>query len=83
MLKHLPDFLEHYSLRGGDDESLSSSPKQAGSPHTIVVTSAGLRAADIARYAILLTGKRLFVQWGLSDIAKGFAYISDKGVCGG
>ena len=83
MLKHLPDFLEHYGLSGEDHESLSSSPKQAGSPHTIVVTSAGLRAADIARYAMLLPRKRLFVPGGLSDIAKGFAYISDKGVCGG
>ncbi len=52
MLKNLPDFLEHYSSRGAGHEFLSSSAKQAGSPHTIVVTSAGLRAADIARYAI-------------------------------
>lgn len=83
MLKNLPDFLEHYSSRGEGHKFLSSSPKQAGSPHTIVVTSAGLRAADIARYAILLTGKTILVQWGFTDIAKGFAYISDKGVCGG
>ena len=67
MLKNLPGFLEHYS------KFLSPSLEQAGSPHTIVVTSAGLRAADIARYAILLTRKRVFVQWGLTDVAKGFA----------
>lgn len=83
MLKDLPGFLEHYSSRGGGHKFLSSSPEQAGSPHTIVVTSAGLRAADIARYAILLTRRRMFVQWGFTDVAKGFAYTSDKGVCGG
>ncbi|KAK0510118.1 hypothetical protein JMJ35_007512 [Cladonia borealis] len=49
MLKNLPEFLEHYSSRGADHKFLSSSLEQAGSPHTIVVTSAGLRAADIAR----------------------------------
>ena len=57
MLKNLPDFLKHYSSRGGGHEFSASSSKEAGSPHTIVVTSAGLRAADVARYAILLTGE--------------------------
>lgn len=83
MLKNLPEFLEHYSSGGGGHKFLSSSPEQAGSPHTIVVTSAGLRAADIARYAILLSRKRTFVQWPFTDVAKGFAYISDKGFSGG
>ena len=81
MLKNLPEFLKHYSSGGGGHKFLSLSPEQAGSPHTIVVTSAGLRAADIARYAMLLSRKRTFVQW--ADVAKGFAYISDKGFCGG
>ena len=81
MLKNLPEFLKHYSSGGGGHKFLSSSPEQTGSPHTIVVTSAGLRAADIARYAMLLSRKRTFVQW--ADVAKGFAYISDKGFCGG
>ena len=83
MLKNLPEFLEHYNSNRGGHKLLASSLEQAGSPHTIVVTSAGLRAADIARYAILLTRKRRFVQWDLTDFAKGFASISDKGVCRG
>ena len=83
MLKNLPTFLDHYSSGGEGHKFMSSSSEQAGSPHTIVVTSAGLRAADITRYAILFSGKTAFVQLGFTDIAKGFAYIPNKGFCGG
>ncbi|KAI5867443.1 U3-containing 90S pre-ribosomal complex subunit-domain containing protein [Durotheca rogersii] len=44
-LENLPDFLEQFA----DPKRLCEAPKQNGSPHTIVVTSAGLRAADIVR----------------------------------
>jgi len=50
----LPDFLEKFA---GNPKKLSSSNKKNGSPHTIIITAAGLRAADIARYA-----KRVVVE---------------------
>ena len=73
MLNNLPEFLEHYNSSGGGHKFLASSLEQAGSPHTIVIASAGLRAADIARYAISLTRKGPFVQWDLTDFVKDFA----------
>lgn len=51
--ERLPDFLE--SCVAGESEieqkRLGSAPKEKGAPHTIVVTSAGLRAADLVRVA--------------------------------
>jgi protein CMS1 len=46
-LASLPSFLEKYS---GNSTKLWSASKKNGAPHTIIVTAAGLRAADIARY---------------------------------
>jgi protein CMS1 len=46
-LDSLPGFLEKYS---GNSTKLWSASKKNGAPHTIIVTAAGLRAADIARY---------------------------------
>jgi protein CMS1 len=43
-LENLPAFLEHFA---GD--SLSAASKAKGTPHTLVIASAGLRAADITR----------------------------------
>ncbi|KAK4124949.1 hypothetical protein N657DRAFT_570029 [Parathielavia appendiculata] len=45
-LENLPDFLEAYS---GESEKLDEAPKKCGSPHTIIVAGAGLRAADLVR----------------------------------
>ncbi|KZF24270.1 hypothetical protein L228DRAFT_245179 [Xylona heveae TC161] len=45
----LPDFLEHYAAQFGRIKPLSKAPKEKGSPHTLVVTGAGLRAADLTR----------------------------------
>lgn len=53
-LQDIPDFLDRYSSRAGGKKSLSSVSKQSGSPHTLVMTSAGLRAADITRYVTYL-----------------------------
>ncbi|KAI1766787.1 U3-containing 90S pre-ribosomal complex subunit-domain containing protein [Hypoxylon sp. FL1150] len=44
-LETLPDFLEQFT----DAKKLGEAPKKNGSPHTLIVTSAGLRAADIVR----------------------------------
>ncbi|KAL2831227.1 U3-containing 90S pre-ribosomal complex subunit-domain containing protein [Aspergillus cavernicola] len=45
-LEKLPDFLAAFSPKG---TKLSDSSEQKGTPHTLVVTSAGLRAADVVR----------------------------------
>ncbi|CZR58403.1 uncharacterized protein PAC_08295 [Phialocephala subalpina] len=45
-LDNLPGFLEKFA---GNSTKLWSASKKNGAPHTIVVTAAGLRAADIAR----------------------------------
>ena len=42
--ENLPAFLEHF---GG--KNLSTAPEAKGSPHTLVVVGAGLRAADLTR----------------------------------
>ncbi|TVY48120.1 Protein CMS1 [Lachnellula occidentalis] len=45
-LDNLPGFLEKFA---GNTTKLWSASKKNGSPHTIIVTAAGLRAAEIAR----------------------------------
>ncbi|KAL2166583.1 hypothetical protein VTG60DRAFT_2478 [Thermothelomyces hinnuleus] len=45
-LENLPEFLETFSR---ESEKLDEAPKKPGSPHTIIVASAGLRAADLVR----------------------------------
>ena len=47
----LPDFLEQFagSRRKKKGKKLSDSPQEKGSPHTLVVAGAGLRAADLTR----------------------------------
>ncbi|RYO79981.1 hypothetical protein DL762_007884 [Monosporascus cannonballus] len=46
ILENLPQFLEAFS---DHPERLREAPKKNGSPHTIIVTGAGLRAADLVR----------------------------------
>ncbi|KAM3421204.1 hypothetical protein BST61_g1613 [Cercospora zeina] len=51
---NLPEFLEHFAVKksgkkGSKGDGVSWSPKEKGSPHTLVVTGAGLRAADLTR----------------------------------
>jgi protein CMS1 len=43
-LSELPVYLENFSK-----DELSVAPKEPGSPHTLVVTAAGLRSADVFR----------------------------------
>ncbi|KAI1351090.1 U3-containing 90S pre-ribosomal complex subunit-domain containing protein [Xylaria sp. FL0043] len=45
-LENLPAFLEAHAK---DPKALGDAPKENGSPHTIIVTGAGLRAAELAR----------------------------------
>lgn len=46
-LEKLPDFLAKFCK---NPESLGKASKKKGTPHSIIVTGAGLRAADIVRY---------------------------------
>ncbi len=45
-LANLPDFLETVAAAGDD---LATAPAQNGTPHTVIVAGAGLRAADLVR----------------------------------
>ncbi|KAI1499974.1 U3-containing 90S pre-ribosomal complex subunit-domain containing protein [Biscogniauxia marginata] len=45
-LENLPSFLEAHAEK---PEQMGEAPKQNGSPHTIIVAGAGLRAADLVR----------------------------------
>ena len=49
--ENLPSFLEQFatSRRGKGGGKLSDASKDKGSPHTLVVCGAGLRAADLTR----------------------------------
>ena len=49
-LENLPKFLETYTTNNKLKAQLRSASTRNGSPHTLVITSAGLRAADISRY---------------------------------
>ena len=49
-LENLPEFIQEFSSTISEFKTLAISPNKNGSPHTIVVTAAGLRAADITRY---------------------------------
>ena len=53
LLEDLPNFLEYYSSKSQQKKNLSMASKKKGAPHTIVVTSAGLRAADITRLSLV------------------------------
>ena len=55
---HLPSFLETFGSRAGGPGStnpqkkkrtLAQAPKEKGSPHTLIIAGAGLRAADLTR----------------------------------
>jgi protein CMS1 len=54
-LDKFPDFLEKVSE---DPEGLKKAPKKKGSPHTLIVAGAGLRAADIVRYVVATQSER-------------------------
>ncbi len=49
MAVNLPDFLTHAVQRHGVSTDLSQAPVKPGSPHTLVLTGAALRAAELSR----------------------------------
>lgn len=63
--ENLAEFLEAFAK---DTKKLEEAPKANGAPHTLIVTSAGMRAADLVRHVshdmmILLFGS-VAVQGG-------------------
>jgi hypothetical protein len=48
-LEQLPKFLLQFA---GSQKELEIGPKDCGRPHTLVVTAAGLRAADLTRFVL-------------------------------
>jgi protein CMS1 len=58
-LENLPKFLQNFAE---PREKLNVPPKDKGSPHTIVVAGAGLRAADVTRFVF-------FSLWMLSILS--------------
>ncbi|GAM86318.1 hypothetical protein ANO11243_043320 [Dothideomycetidae sp. 11243] len=48
-LDHLPGFIENFTTYNAKDIPLNEAARDKGSPHTLVVTGAGLRAADLTR----------------------------------
>lgn len=63
----LPEFLEKFAAprrkkRGEKGRTLSDAPKVNGSPHTLVIAGAGLRAADLTRVLRVFQTKESMVQ---------------------
>lgn len=48
--ENLPDFLEYSSSVSRDYRDLKEASKAFGTPHTLIVTSSGMRAADLTRF---------------------------------
>ncbi|RWA14172.1 hypothetical protein EKO27_g907 [Xylaria grammica] len=57
-LENLPAFLEAHAK---NPKALGDAPKENGSPHTIIVTGAGLRAAELARSVRQYQSKKVTV----------------------
>lgn len=48
-LENFPAYLIDSVSKAEKRQKLASAPKAHGSPHTLIITAAGLRAADITR----------------------------------
>ncbi|KAJ5116407.1 Protein CMS1 [Penicillium angulare] len=81
-LDNLPQFLQKYRAKGTD---LSKSPDLNGTPHTLVITGAGLRAANIVRALRSFQNKesivgKLFAKHIKLDEAKQFLQRAQMGI---
>ncbi|KAL3436788.1 U3-containing 90S pre-ribosomal complex subunit-domain containing protein [Aspergillus tetrazonus] len=84
-LEKLPDFLKAFSPKG---VNLSDSSEQKGTPHTIVVSPAGLRAADVVRALRMFQTKespigKLFAKHIKLEEAKQFLERARMGIGAG
>lgn len=50
LLQFFPSFLEHFAQSSGASASLAVAPEKPGTPHTLVLTAAALRAVELVRY---------------------------------
>lgn len=50
--KNLPGFLESNCSTSQDHRDLKAASKAFGTPHTLVVTSSAMRAADLTRFVV-------------------------------
>lgn len=48
--ENLTSFLEYHCATARDSSNLNAASKALGAPHTIVVASSALRAADLTRF---------------------------------
>ncbi|KAJ5930658.1 Protein CMS1 [Penicillium verhagenii] len=81
-LEKLPEFLKTFSPKGSD---LSKSSEKKGTPHTLVITGAALRAADIVRALRPFQTKesivgKLFAKHIKLDEAKQFLQRAQMGI---
>ncbi|KAJ5710822.1 Protein CMS1 [Penicillium malachiteum] len=81
-LESLPEFLRKFCSKGTD---LSKSSEQKGTPHTLIITAAGLRAADIVRSLRPFQNKesivgKLFAKHIKLDEAKQFLQRAQMGI---
>ena len=72
ILSNLPDYLDRYGQKSAKPKNLSIASKKLGSPHTLVVTGAGLRAADATRYV------QKCRIWPSADMAQNVACFPNK-----
>ncbi len=54
-LTHLGDYLKHFCSGRPEQPGLAWAPTARGAPHTLMITGAALRAADLSRYVILMS----------------------------
>lgn len=78
--ENLPAFLEAFA---GENEKLDQAPKKCGSPHTIIVAGAGLRAADLVRYdepaKLSISGRVLGPSRELTMVCRAVRKFQKKG----
>ena len=65
-LENLPEFMESFSRYKGRGSSLKKSSEATGTPHTLIIAAAALRAADLTRAVRKFQSKE-------SSVAKLFA----------
>ncbi|KAJ5219876.1 Protein CMS1 [Penicillium chermesinum] len=81
-LEKLPAFLKEFSPKGTD---LSKASEQKGTPHTLVISAAGLRAADVVRSLRSFQNKesivgKLFAKHIKLEEAKQFLQRAQMGI---
>ena len=50
--ENLPAFLENNCSTTHDHRNLKAASEAFGTPHTLIVTSSGMRAADLTRFVV-------------------------------